>query len=111
MIALANCVTSNPWARCRRLDFKQVDAVLLRQLAQEVRMSSRNRVVLSPVEQLLQGIGAGRAEKRIGRFMCVDSGFDHGFVDKIFDGFGYIVLTHPFFYYRDRGIQRERSNE
>ncbi len=43
--------------------------------------------------------------------MSVDSGFDHGFVDKTFDGFGYIALTHPFFYYRDRRIQRERSNE
>jgi hypothetical protein len=94
-----------------RLDFKQVDAVLLRHLAQEVRMSSRDRVVLSPVEQLLQGIGAGRIEEPIGCFMSVDSGFDHGFVDKTFDGFGYIVLTHPFFYYCDRGIQRERSNE
>ena len=75
-------------------------------------MSSRDRVVLSPVEQLLQGINAGRIEEPIGCFMGVDSGFDNGFVDKIFDGFGYIVLTHPsFFYYRDRGIQRERSNE
>jgi hypothetical protein len=26
-------------------------------------MSSRDRVVLSPVEQLLQGVGAGRVEK------------------------------------------------
>jgi hypothetical protein len=31
--------------------------------------------------------------------MSVDTGFDHGFVDKTFDGFGYIVLTHPFFYH------------
>jgi hypothetical protein len=94
------------------LDFKQVDAALLQQLAQEVRMSSRQRVVLSAVEQLLQGIGAGRIEESIGCFMSVDCGFDHGFVDKTFDGFGYIVLNHPFlFYYRDRGIQRERSNE
>ena len=75
-------------------------------------MSSRDRVVLSPVEQLLQGVGAGRIEEPIGCFMSVDSGFDHGFVDKTFEGFGYIVLAHPFFfYYRDRGIQRERSNE
>src|SRR5690349_3189150 len=75
-------------------------------------MSSRDRVVLSPVEQLLQGIDAGRIEQPIGCFMSVDSGFDHGFVDKTFDGVGQIVLTQPFFfYYRDRGIQRERSNE
>ena len=72
-------------------------------------MSNRDRVVLSPVEKLLQSIGAGRIEERIGCFMNVDSGFDHGFVDKTFDGFGYIVLTHPFLFYR--GIQRERSNE
>ena len=74
-------------------------------------MSSRDRVVLAAVKQLFQSIGAGRIEEPIGCFMSVDSGFDHGFVDKTFDGFGYIVLTHPFFYYRDRGIQRERSNE
>jgi hypothetical protein len=77
------------------LDFKQVDAALLQQLAQEVRMSSRQRVVLSAVEQLLQGIGAGGIEESKGCFMSVDCGFDHGFVDKTFDGFGYIVLTHP----------------
>ena len=62
-------------------------------------MSSRDRVVLSPLEQLLQGVGAGRIEEHIGCFMSVDTGFDHGFVDKTFDGFGYIVLTHPFFYH------------
>jgi hypothetical protein len=75
-------------------------------------MSSCDRVVLSATEQLLQTIGAGRIEEPIGCLLSVDSGFDHGLVDKTFKGFGYIVLAHAFFFdYRDRSIQRERSNE
>jgi hypothetical protein len=50
-------------------------------------MSSRDSVVLSAVNQLLESVGAGRSEECVGCFMSIDTGFDHGFVDKTFDSF------------------------
>ena len=111
MISLPNCVT-NRCVRSRGFNFKRVDIVLLQRPDEEIRMSSRDRVVLPALEQLFQGIGAGRIEEPVRCFMSVEPGFDHGFVDKTFDGFGYIVLTHPFFVHDcDRVIQCERSTE
>ena len=44
--------------------------------------------------------------------MSVYAGFDHGFVDETFDGFGEIILIHRVFSDDcDCGIQRERFNE
>ena len=87
MISLPNCVT-NRCVRSRRFNFKRVDAVLLQRRDEEIRMSTRDRVLLSALEQLFQGIGAGRIEEPVGCFMSVDFGHDHGFVDETFDGFG-----------------------
>src|ERR1700758_1287846 len=60
IISLLHCVTSNLQAGCRRSDFQRVDAVLLQQLDQEIRMSGRDRVVLSAVKQFFKSVGAGR---------------------------------------------------